>query len=83
MDDPLALDNGFPLDRRLLGSKARRLAMPDVDIMAQVSALQVANPNAVMPRDAATTCGPNDNTGVCEKPVSNSTFTLPIILGIG
>ena len=57
--------------------------MPDEDVMAQMSGLQVANPNAVMPRDAASTCGPNDSTGVCEKPLSNSTFTLPIILGIG
>ena len=31
---------------------------------------------------ASVTCGPNDNTGFCEKYVSSSTETLPIVLGV-
>lgn len=31
---------------------------------------------------ATQTCGPNDNTGFCQKYVSSSTETLPIVLGV-
>jgi hypothetical protein len=75
----------------VLGSKSRALAMPQEDMMAPVAQVQARDAFALLPRATATTtatpssstCGPNDNTGICEKPVSSSTYTLPIILGIG
>jgi hypothetical protein len=51
------------------------------DVATPVSGLQ--GPSRVMARDASTsTCGPNDNTGTCEKPVGSSSMTLPIVLGV-
>ncbi|MCJ1243505.1 hypothetical protein MMC30_000702 [Trapelia coarctata] len=40
----------------------------------------------LIPRDStptsSSTCGPNDTTGSCEKPVQQSTLTLPVSIGI-
>ena len=40
----------------------------------------------LIPRDSTptstSTCGPNDTTGTCEKPVSSSAFTIPVAVGV-
>jgi hypothetical protein len=52
------------------------------------SIMNIAVPNRVVePRQASTTTSSTDSTSscgasACEKPVTSSTFTLPIILGV-
>jgi hypothetical protein len=87
------LDNVLEVEHRFLGPKVRRVFVPEDGPVDQFATLGVPMPNAVMARDAsstttaastdpASTCAANDQSGVCLKNVTNSTFTLPIALGI-
>lgn len=93
MDGPQALDNVLEVEHRFLGPRVRRVYMPEDGLMDRFVALGVDAPNAVVARaaaatttavstDPASTCSANDQSGVCLKNVTNSTFTLPIALGI-
>lgn len=42
----------------------------------------VARTGNLVARSPSSTCAPGNNSGVCEKPVSSSTQTLPIVLGV-
>ena len=73
-----------------------RIAVPaaeaeEVGVMESIMSIAVPD-RVVEPRSAATTtasssdssstCTANNNSAECQKPVSGSTFTLPIILGV-
>lgn len=44
--------------------------------------LGLSIPSRIMPRSSTSTCDPGDNANLCEKPVSTSTLSLPIALGV-
>lgn len=51
-----------------------------VDAPTKIPGIKVVS--RVMARASSSTCAPDDNTGVCEKPASSATMTLPIVLGV-
>ena len=70
-----------------------RIAAAESNIIGKMeSIINIAMPDRVVePRSAATTtsssdggstCAPGNNSNLCQKPVNNSTFTLPIVLGV-
>ncbi|QSZ32951.1 hypothetical protein DSL72_002534 [Monilinia vaccinii-corymbosi] len=84
MEDHQRLANILRLARRVPLAEA---AAEDIGNIASI--LKMAVPDRVLiARDATTapasssTCAPNDNSPACEKPVSNSTYTIPVILGV-
>ena len=86
-----AFGNGVRAERKILGPRVRMVVSPDETAINQLAVLDVALPHTVMPRAdetptsssaSSSSCGPNDNSAVCQKPVTSSTLTLPIALGI-
>jgi hypothetical protein len=73
---------------RFLGPRVRRVFVPEDGPVDQF--LGIAVPNAVVARDATatasstatSTCTSNDQSNTCLQNVTNSTFTLPIALGV-
>jgi hypothetical protein len=73
---------------RFLGPRVRRVIVPEDGPVDQF--LGIAVTNAIIPRDATSTSSPtatssctsNDQSNTCSQGVTNSTFTLPIALGI-
>jgi hypothetical protein len=73
---------------RYLGPRVRRVFVPVDGPVDQF--LGIAVPNAIMARTAAattsptatSTCTSNDQSNTCLQNVTNSTFTLPIALGV-
>ncbi|KAG4031930.1 hypothetical protein MFRU_008g02810 [Monilinia fructicola] len=85
MEDHQRLANIVRLARRVPLAEA---AAEDVGNIASI--LKMAVPDRVlMGRDStssssssSSTCAPNDTSAACEKPISNSMYTLPVILGV-
>lgn len=50
-----------------------KLAVPDRALMARSSTTSSST--------SSSTCAADDTSAACEKPISNSTYTLPVILG--
>ncbi len=83
------LDDVLEGAHRFLGPRVRRVFLPEDGPVDQF--LGIAVPNAVMARAAAattssttatSTCVANDQSNTCLQNVTNSTFTLPIVLGV-
>ncbi|RAL61031.1 hypothetical protein DID88_010127 [Monilinia fructigena] len=66
MEDHQRLANIVRLARRVPLAEA---AAEDIDSTSSSSS-------------SSSTCAPNDTSAACEKPVSNSMYTLPVILGV-
>ncbi|KAB8290809.1 hypothetical protein EYC80_008446 [Monilinia laxa] len=85
MEDHQRLANIVRLARRVPLAEA---AAEDIGNIASI--LKMAVPDRVLVgRDStssssssSSTCAPNDTSAACEKPVSNSMYTLPVILGV-
>jgi hypothetical protein len=89
MEGRQLLDDVLEGAHRFLGPRVRRAFVPEDGPVDQF--LGVAVPNAVMARAAAattssttatSTCTSNDQSNTCLQNVTNSTFTLPIALGV-
>jgi hypothetical protein len=88
MEGRQILDDVLEGAHRYIGPRVRRVFVPEDGPVDQF--LGIAVPNAVMARAAATTssttatstCTSNDQSNTCLQNVTNSTFTLPIALGI-
>jgi hypothetical protein len=78
MDGRQVLGNILEVEHRFLGPRVRRVFVPEDGPVDQFAALGVPVPNAVMARDAAASTDPASTL----KNVTNSTFILPIALGI-
>lgn len=81
------LDDALEGAHRYLGPRVRRVFVPEDGPVDQF--LGIAVPNAVMARAAATTsptatstCTSNAQSDTCLQNVTNSTFTLPVALGV-
>ena len=83
------LDDVLEGAHRYLGPRVRGVFVPEDGPVDQF--LGIAVPNAVMARAATTrtsaatatsTCTSNDQSNTCLQNVTNSTFTLPIALGV-
>jgi hypothetical protein len=83
------LDDVLEGAHRYLRPKVRQVFVPEDGPVDQF--LEIAVPNAVMARAAASTtsstttttsCTSNDQSNTCLQNVTNSTFTLPIALGV-
>lgn len=86
MEDHQRLANIVRLARRVPLAEA---AAEDIGNIASI--LKMAVPDRVlMPRSTTTasssisssTCAADDTSSACEKPVSSSAYTLPVILGV-
>lgn len=59
---------------------------PRIEALASPTILEHAasetSGTSIAAAGATVSCGPNDNTGFCQKYVSSSTETLPIVLGV-
>lgn len=88
MEGHQALDDVLEGAHRFLGPRVRRVFVPEDGPVDQF--LGIAVPDAVMARDATattssattSTCISNDQTNTCQHGITNSTFTVPIALGI-
>jgi hypothetical protein len=88
MDGRQILDDVLEGAHRYLGPRVRRVFIPEDGPVDQF--LGIAVPNAVVARAAAatssttatSTCTSNDQSNTCLQNVTNSTFTLPIALGV-
>ncbi|KAI9644103.1 hypothetical protein NHQ30_007456 [Ciborinia camelliae] len=85
MEDHQRLANIVRLARRVPLAEA---AAEDIGNIASI--LKMAVPDRVLMGRSVTTsastssstCAANDNSPACEKPISNSTYTIPVILGV-
>jgi hypothetical protein len=85
--------HGFPLEKRAVEPEARNLYWPlTMDAPTLVTTFtkptDVILARTVAPTTTSTgsvgssTCAPGDNTGICQKPTTSSSMTVPIVLGI-
>jgi hypothetical protein len=74
--DIVRLGPRIPVGRRAVGTMAGPII--NIDVPDHVIEARSASTTTSSSADATGSCGAN----ACEKPVSESTFTLPIILGI-
>jgi hypothetical protein len=61
------------------------IPQPRIEALASPTILEHASSEtatSIAAAGAKVTCGPNDNSGFCEKYVSSNTETLPIVLGV-
>jgi hypothetical protein len=89
MEGRQMLDDVLEGAHRYLGPRVRRVFVAEDGPVDQF--LGIAVPNAVIARaattrtsaaTAASTCTSNDQSNTCLQNVTNSTFTLPVALGV-
>lgn len=88
------LRDGLHIARRSRNEEPRGTKIdspPVMDVLEQIAGLPALEAHRVLVRSDATTsssaaastsCSANSNSALCEKPISSSTFTIPIILGV-
>lgn len=88
------LRDGLHIARRSHNEEPRGMNIdspPVMDVLDQIAGLPALEAHRVLVRSDATTsssatestsCSANSNSALCEKPISSSTFTIPIILGV-
>lgn len=83
--DPQQLYDTVELAKKAVDHEARRFPVVFTPIdMATPTGLVMREPASIVVRDSASssTCAADDNSAQCAKPVSASTMTLPIALGV-
>jgi len=84
--DPTELSNIVRLGRRIARPIAEQedmdswLEMRDADLPTRI--MEARSAATSTSSDSSSTCAPNNNSGVCEKGTSSSTFTLAVVLGV-